>query len=316
MKKIIVLALAVLAGATFNVAEAAKKKKKDKKAELPAVQLATSSDTLSYALGMVSTSGLENYLRNNLGVDTAYMADFLRGFDEMIASGDDPKTVAYSAGMSIAASVRGQMLKGMKTQFTDTPDSVVAQVLFRGFRDAVTGDTAVMTTAKAETVFRAKGEANEAAKMERQYGANRKAGEEFLAANAKKDSVVTLPSGLQYKVIVKGTGLVPKRTDRVQVNYEGRLVDGTVFDSSAKHGGKPVAFRADQVIKGWTEALTMMPVGSKWEVYIPQELGYGSRKAGKIDPFSALVFTIELVGIESPKPAAPAASTEEAGQKK
>ena len=100
MKKIIVLALAVLAGATFNVAEAAKKKKKDKKAELPAVQLATSSDTLSYALGMVSTSGLENYLRNNLGVDTAYMADFLRGFDEMIASGDDPKTVAYSAGMS------------------------------------------------------------------------------------------------------------------------------------------------------------------------------------------------------------------------
>ena len=102
------------------------------------------------------------------------------------------------------------------------------------------------------------------------------------------------------------------------MNYEGRLVDGTVFDSSAKHGSKPASFRADQVIKGWTEALTMMPVGSKWQLFIPQELAYGSRNAGQIKPFSALIFDVELVGIEKPASTAaqkPVASTDEKGAK-
>ena len=128
---------------------------------------------------------------------------------------------------------------------------------------------------------------------------NKVKGKQFLADNLEKDpDVRQTPSGLQYKVIVKGTGDVPKLTDRVQVNYEGRLVDGTVFDSSSRHGSKPATFRADQVIKGWTEALTMMPVGSKWQLFIPQELAYGSRDAGQIKPFSALIFDVELVGIE------------------
>ena len=126
---------------------------------------------------------------------------------------------------------------------------------------------------------------------------HKEAGEKYLAENAKKEGVVTLHSGLQYKVLVKGEGEVPKKTDKVQVHYEGRLVDGTVFDASNKHGDKPMEFRPDQVIKGWTEALTMMPVGSKWQLYIPYNLAYGNRDSGTIKPYSALIFDVELVGI-------------------
>jgi FKBP-type peptidyl-prolyl cis-trans isomerases 1 len=113
---------------------------------------------------------------------------------------------------------------------------------------------------------------------------------------------VTLPSGLQYKVLTQGTGAVAKADDKVRVRYEGRLIDGTVFDASAKHDDNGVVFQPKQVIKGWTEALTMMPVGSKWQLYIPQELAYGQRGAGKdIRPYSALIFDVEVLGIEDEK---------------
>ncbi|MCL1610708.1 FKBP-type peptidyl-prolyl cis-trans isomerase [Marseilla massiliensis] len=301
MKKTLMLVLVVLASASFNVAYAAKKKKKKAEETVQPVQLASPSDSLSYVVGMVMTNGLIPYLQQAEGVDTAYMADFIRGFNEMIKSGDDPKVKAYSAGMGIAARLKGQMLEGMKKEFTDTPDTIVAPLVYRGFTDALQGDTTVMKADEAEAAFKAKREYNKAAKDEKLYGPNREAGKQFLAENAKKDSVVTLPSGLQYKVLVKGTGEIPAKSDRVQVNYEGRLIDGTVFDSSSKHGSKPATFRADQVIKGWTEALTMMPVGSKWQLFIPQELAYGERQAGQIKPYSALIFTVELVGIDKPE---------------
>ena len=109
----------------------------------------------------------------------------------------------------------------------------------------------------------------------------------------------TLPCGVQYKVLKEGNGAVPTDTSTVVVNYEGRLIDGTVFDASSKHGDKPAEFQPNQVIKGWTEALTMMPVGSKWQLYIPNELAYGSRGTGNIKPYSALIFDVELVGIDN-----------------
>ena len=115
--------------------------------------------------------------------------------------------------------------------------------------------------------------------------------------------MVVLPSGLQYKVLKAGTGDIPKATETVKVKYEGRLVDGTVFDASSRHGDQPVSFRANQVIKGWTEALTLMPVGSKWTLYIPYELAYGEREQGQIKPFSALIFDVELIDIEGRTPA-------------
>ena len=116
-------------------------------------------------------------------------------------------------------------------------------------------------------------------------------------------------------MLVKGEGEVPQTTDKVLVNYEGRLVDGTIFDASNKHGDKPASFRADQVIKGWTEALTMMPVGSKWRLFIPQELAYGERNMGNIKPYSALIFDVELVGIDKPKTEEPAQEAKPAAKK-
>ncbi len=115
-----------------------------------------------------------------------------------------------------------------------------------------------------------------------------------------------LPSGLQYKVITEGHGEVPKASDEVEVIYEGRLINGTVFDSTKKHGQQSDKFNAGNLIKGWTEALTTMPVGSKWQIYIPQELAYGARQAGQIPPYSTLVFDLELVSIVKPEVKEPA----------
>lgn len=301
MKKIFLLAIAVVACATFNTAEAAKKNKKSKKNKTEAkapVKMATASDSISYAAGVAMTNGLLPYLINNQGVDTAYMADFVRGFNDIVASGDNPQMKAYAAGMAIANQVKGQMLGGLQGEFAGTPDSISKENFFRGFTDALTGDTTVMKQADAENLFAKKSAEARAAKQEREFGANRDAGRKFLAENKTKPGVQTTASGLQYKVLTKGEGAVPKATDRVMVHYEGRLVDGTVFDASSKHGSEPMVFGANQVIKGWTEALCMMPVGSKWELYIPYELAYGERNAGMIKPYSMLIFTVELVGIE------------------
>lgn len=140
---------------------------------------------------------------------------------------------------------------------------------------------------------------------------NKEEGEKFLAENKTKEGVVTTESGLQYKIITEGKGEKPAETDRVKVNYKGTLIDGTEFDSSYKRG-KPASFSVNRVVKGWTEALQLMPVGSKWQVFIPSDLGYGERGAGaKIGPNSVLIFEMELVEIvkqdESKKPGAPGA---------
>jgi FKBP-type peptidyl-prolyl cis-trans isomerase FklB len=298
MRKVLIIALAIVAGASFSTADAKKKKEKKQEKVVMPVTLQNGSDTLSYAAGQSLTNGLIPYLIQSQGVDTTFMADFIEGFKQALAAKDNPREKARLAGMEIAGQVTGRMLPGMQKEFTDTPDTLVAQLLYRGFTDALTGDTTVMKVKEAEVLFRQKQESNKAVKDERLYGPNREAGRRFLAENKTKDSVFVTPSGLQYKILVKGEGIVPQRTDKVLVNYEGRLVDGTVFDASARHGDKPASFRADQVIKGWTEALTMMPVGSKWQLYIPYELAYGERNMGNIKPFSALIFDVELVGIE------------------
>lgn len=136
----------------------------------------------------------------------------------------------------------------------------------------------------------------EAEELKAKHGARISEGVKFLAENKEKEGVVVLPSGLQYKIEVDGTGKKPSLEDQVTVHYEGRLLDGSVFDSSYKRG-EPATFGVTQVIKGWTEVLQLMPEGSKWTVYIPQDLAYGDRDSGPIPPFSTLVFDIELVKI-------------------
>ncbi|MBR0048138.1 MAG: FKBP-type peptidyl-prolyl cis-trans isomerase [Prevotella sp.] len=312
MKNIALLALVLLASASFSTIQAAKKDKKkaEEKVVVTPVNLKSSSDSVSYSCGMSLTNGLMPYLQQQLGVDTAYMADFISGFNQILNSGDDPKMKAFMAGQQIADQLKSRMLPSVVKDFTNTPDTIDTKLFFRGFSDALQADTTVFSQQQAEDFFKTKQQENMKVKEERLYGPNRDAGRKFLADNAKRDSVITTPSGLQYKVLVKGEGEVPQATDKVLVNYEGRLIDGTVFDASSRHGDKPSSFAANQVIRGWTEALTMMPVGSKWQLFIPYELAYGERNAGQIKPYSALIFDVELVGID--RPAAEAAKVETA----
>ena len=296
MKKTILLALALVVSASFSPVEAVKKKNKVVVFPAQPVELNSSSDSLSYAAGVALTNGLIPYLLQQK-VDTTLMTDFVRGLREGLRSTDDPKQKAYMVGLDIARQVNERMVPGITEEFKDSPDSIIANLLHRGFIAALEGDSTVFTYDAAEKFFSQKRAADKMAKTERLYGPNRDAGENFLKENAKNDSVIVLPSGLQYKVLVKGDGEVPLENQTVQVNYEGRLVDGTVFDATSKHGDKPSEFKPSQVIKGWTEALTMMPVGSKWQLYIPYYLAYGERSAGQIKPYSALIFDVELVGI-------------------
>jgi FKBP-type peptidyl-prolyl cis-trans isomerase FklB len=296
MKKTILLALALVVSASFSPVEAIKKKNKEVVFPAQPVKLNNSSDSLSYAAGVALTNGLIPYLLQQK-VDTTLMTDFVRGLREGLRNADDPKQRAYMVGLDIARQVNERMVPGITEEFKDSPDSIVANLLHKGFVAALEGDTTVFTYDAAEKFFSQKRAADKIAKDERLYGPNREAGEKFLKENAQKDSVIVLPSGLQYKVLVKGDGEVPLENQTVQVNYEGRLVDGTVFDASSKHDNKPSEFKPTQVIKGWTEALTMMPVGSKWQLFIPYYLAYGEKSAGKIKPYSALIFDVELVGI-------------------
>ena len=296
-KSIMMIALALVASASFSPIEAGKKKDKNKKQStetLAPVKLNDNRDSVSYAAGQSMTEGLVPYLVQRMNIDTTYMADFMQGFNEAIATAENPREKARIAGMQIADQVANSMLPNITKEFAETPDSIDKALFFRGFNDALLNSNAVMTTEKATTFFKEQREIAKSVKAEKM----KEGGRRFLAENRHKAGVITTPSGLQYKVLVKGEGEVPQKTDKVKVHYEGRLIDGTVFDASTKHGTEPATFRADQVIKGWTEALTMMPVGSKWELYIPENLAYGERQAGQIPPYSTLIFQVELLGIE------------------
>ncbi len=293
--KYAVLSLSILA--CFD-GSAKRKNKKAGKAE--AVRVDTCSvDTFSYAVGMANTQGLKNYVTSRMNVDTAYMANFIEGFNASIPEAERKKLQAYSAGLQIRRQVEEEVIPGLDRRITGNDSAkVLNRVLFlEGFGKTLAGLPTDMSLQKAEEIAQKQMKYYHDTDMERKYGDNRRAGEDFLKANAKKDSVRTLPSGVQYKILTQGNGEIPTAASKVKVNYEGRLVNGTVFDSSYERK-QPATFGCGQVIKGWAEALTQMPVGSKWEIYIPQELGYGSREAGKIPPFSALIFTVELLEIE------------------
>ena len=264
----------------------------------PKADLKDEVDTLSYAMGMAQTQGLKEYLSDRLQIDTAYMDDFIKGLNDGANAGDDKKKAAYYAGIQIGQQISNQMVKGINHEVFggDSTKTISLKNFMAGFVSGTTGKKGLMTVEQAAQVAQAKMMDIKAKNMEKEYGPNKVAGEKFLAANKKKPGVVTLPSGVQYKVIKEGNGPMPKDTSMVKVQYEGKTIDGKVFDSSYKRG-EPVSLRANQVIKGWTEALVHMPVGSVWEVYIPQNLAYGEREQGQIKPFSVLIFKIELVSL-------------------
>ena len=294
MKKIFLFSLCALLALG---ASAASKKKSNKKAKAPVEVVDTVCvDTFSYLLGKANTQGLTDYLAHRMGIDAAYISDFVKGFQQTELTEGDKKEKARLAGIEIRSQVENQVIAQANKQINDSVDVLNKALFIQGFQDGITKSNMTISMDSVQNVVKKQMDYYHNAKMEKKYGPNRIAGEEFLKKNAKADSVQTTASGLQYKIITKGTGEIPQATDKVKVNYEGRLVDGTVFDSSYKRG-QPIDFYANQVIKGWTEALTMMPVGSKWMLYIPQQLAYGSREQGKIPPFSILIFTVELLEI-------------------
>jgi FKBP-type peptidyl-prolyl cis-trans isomerase FklB len=268
----------------------------------PRASLKNEVDTMSYAIGMAQTQGLKEYLVGSLDIDTAYMDDFIKGLNEGANAGDNKKKAAYYAGIQIGQQIANRMVKGINHEVygDDSTKTISLKNFMAGFISGTTGKKALMTVDSAQMVAQRLIQSIKAKELEKTYGPNKEAGEKFLAANAKKDGVVTLPSGVQYKVITEGTGAIPSDTSLVKVNYEGRLINDSIFDSSYKRG-EPTTFRANQVIKGWTEALCHMPAGSVWEVYIPQELAYGEREQNIIKPFSALIFKIELLEVNGKK---------------
>jgi len=201
--------------------------------------------------------------------------------------------VSYALGMNIAASLGANL----KRQGVEINTEVLAQAL----KDGLGGGKTLMTEEEAQNTLRqfsSELQAKQEEKMKQAGDNNKKEGEAFLAANKSKPGVVALPSGLQYKVIKEGTGPKPAASDTVVCNYRGTLINGTEFDSSYKRG-EPLTIPVSGVIKGWTEALQLMPVGSKWELYIPADLAYGPRGAGAdIGPNATLLFEIELLSIQ------------------
>ena len=288
MKKIILVALVAIAAATFMSCGNS----------TPKADLKSDVDSMSYAMGMSQTQGLKDFLVSRMKVDTTYMDEFIKGLNDGANAGDDKKKSAYYAGIQIGQQIANQMIKGINTEVygQDSTKSISLKNFMAGFIAGTTGKTGdvKMTIAQAQMIAQTKMMLIKSKNMAKQYGPYKAAGEKWLAVNKTKPGVKTLPSGVQYKVIKVGNGPLPKDTSTVKVNYEGRTIDGKVFDSSYKRG-QPITLRANQVIKGWTEALVHMPAGSVWEVYIPQNLAYGDREQGQIKPFSTLIFKIELL---------------------
>lgn len=288
MKKISILAVAAIAAAMVSCGNGT-----------PKADIKTDIDTLSYAVGMAQTRGLKEYLVQRMGMDTAYIDDFVKGLNESVNAGDDKKKAAYYAGLQIGQQISQQMIKGLNYELfgEDSTQTVSLNNFMAGFVAATTGKGELMTLDSAAVLAETMMVTIKDKQINERYADNKVASEKFMAEIAKKEGIQTLGDGIYYEVITEGKGEIPADSDRVKVDYEGTLINDSVFDSSYKRG-EPTTFMCKQVIPGWTKALTHMPVGSTWKVYIPQEQAYGSQDRGMIKPFSALVFKIELHSIE------------------
>ncbi len=288
MKKFSILAAAALAAIMTSCSTGT-----------PKADMKSDVDSLSYAIGMAQTQGLKDYLVQRMDVDTAYIDEFIRGLNEGSNAGDDKKKSAYYAGIQIGQQVSQQMIKGINNEIFggDSTQTISLKNFMAGFISGTTGKGALMSMEEAGQFAQTKMQAVKASYMEKKYADNKKACEDFMAEIAKKEGIKTLGDGIYYEVLTEGKGEIPTDSSRVKVHYEGKLINDTIFDSSYKRS-EPTTFRCNQVIPGWTKALTNMPVGSTWMVYIPQDQAYGEREAGEIKPFSCLTFKIELLGIE------------------
>lgn len=255
------------------------------------VKMKSQLDSLNYAFGVLNGPQVKAYSLN--GDTSSKSVDaFIKGFEKGIGS-DDKFIAQYATGLNIGASLRKQSKQGLMGDSTLKMD---LDLIKAGLIAGMKAKGMKIRPEEAELFFRTTMQKLQAEKMKKSYGKNVEEGKKFLEANKKKAGVTTTADGLQYEVIKAGNGPKPTAADQVKVNYKGTLINGTVFDTN--EGKEPVTFGVGQVIKGWTEALMLMPVGSKWKIYVPQELAYGEREMGAIKPFSTLVFEVELLSIE------------------
>lgn len=284
MKKINLALAAILA---LCVSFTSCNKKEASKAELK-----TTKDSLSYAYGVGYGSHISgNYLHGD-SAGKNYDA-LIKGINEGVDS-KDTSINYYALGLNIGAQLRKDAEKGLMGDSTLTMD---LETIKKALMGSIEKKKLQITEEQANIVLQTIVEREEQKQMEKKFGQNKIAGEKFLAQNKTRQGVKTTASGLQYEVEKMGNGPKPKVTDKVKVNYKGTLIDGKVFDSSYDRK-EPAVFPVGGVIRGWQEALQLMPVGSKWKIYIPQELAYGARSQNPIPPFSTLVFEVELLSIE------------------
>ena len=288
-KSLLIVALALAVGLPAS----ARSRKKIQEKKRPKVTLLqpVPADSFSYAMGVAQSASLRQYLLMREGVDSAYLNDAVCGlmakYNEEAVKGK----VAYAAGLKICQMNATNVIPSLNKMATGKADSayIDRDLFVKGLGQGVLKQPTSISEEQALAII----ERQTAYIRQRDSIANA----DFLSKNKRVPGVITSKSGLQYKILKEGTGATPSDTSQVEVNYEGRLIDGTVFDSSYKRG-QSATFGCNQVIKGWTEALTMMKEGDVWELYIPYNLAYGERGNQSIPPYATLIFKVELIKVK------------------
>ena len=285
LKSILILALVALV-----CVDGSARSRKKKLEYVNPVQPVAAKD-YSYAIGVAQAKSLKDYLMQREGVDQQYLPMAIQGMRDYakLTPAQLKEKQAYAAGLRIGEMNQMQVVPTFNQQATGKRDTtfVDAELLVNGLADGMNG----VATLSADSAMKV-------AEQQMSYYKNeiKNANALWLVANKQQKGVKTLPSGLQYRILTAGNGPIATDTTKVEVHYEGKLIDGTIFDSSYKRG-QTATFRPDQVIKGWTEALQLMPEGSTWELYIPYDLAYGENGTQNIPPYSTLIFKVEVIKV-------------------
>jgi len=269
--------------------------------QLKVKKLKTEIDSLSYALGAARSEGFAQYLQFQLGIDSTYFNDIIKGLMKGYSiNAENKKKYANLVGLQIGHNIGSmyddlnqQLFQGDSTSKLDR-NNFIAGFVSSSFNKNVLMD--MMTANEYVGVFQTRQSERMAEANKANYKEQIELNENFLAENKKRAGVITTESGLQYEVIKMGNGPKPTTANTVRVHYTGTLIDGTEFDSSVSRG-QPAEFGVPNVIQGWVEALQLMPVGSKFKLFIPENLAYGANSGGAIPPYSTLIFEVELLAI-------------------